>query len=258
MNDLKTERIPEVPNIFVLLSHYFYESDFFTFLEHWSSVIFAIFAAIIIALFFHFGIKNRAMIPTGVQNFIESITGAIRAGVLDILGPKGEPFVPFIGTLFVYIVVMNWLVLIPFFKAPSSSLNVTFALSLIVFFYIQYLNIKNYGIMGFIYHMAGSPKNVAEWFLAPIMLPIELLTQLTRPLTLSLRLFGNIFGEDILIGIFSLFGVAALAGFNAPIGLPFQVPFLFLALFTGLLQALVFCYLTTIYILLSFPHEDEH
>lgn len=258
MNELKTERIPEVPNIFVLLSQFFHESHFFTFLEHWASVIFSIIAAIMIAIFFHYGIRKRAMIPSRVQNIVESITGIIRVGVLDILGPKGEQFVPFIATLFVYIVVMNWLVLIPFFKAPSSSLNVTFALALTVFFYVQYLNIKNYGVLGFIYHMAGSPKNVAEWMLAPIMLPIELLTQLTRPLTLSLRLFGNIFGEDILIGIFSLFGVAALAGFNAPIGLPFQVPFLFLALFTGLLQGLVFCYLTTIYILLSFPHEDEH
>lgn len=258
MKELKAERIPEIPNIFVLLSQYFHESDFFLLLEHWSSVIFSIMAAIILSIFFHYGIKKRAMIPSGIQNFIEAITGAIRTAVLDILGPKGEQFVPFIGTLFVYIIFMNWLVLIPFFKAPSSSLNVTIALAVTVFFYIQYLNFKNYGFLGFLYHLAGSPKNLTEWLLAPLMFPIEVLTQVTRPLTLSLRLFGNIFGEDILIGIFSLFGVAALAGLNAPIGLPFQIPFLFLALFTGLLQALVFCYLTTIYILLSFPHEDDH
>ena len=258
MRELRTERIPEVPNIFVLLSQYFHESEFFLLLEHWSSVIFAILAAIILAAYFHYAVRKRSLIPTGAQNVIEALTGLVRAAVIDILGPKGEQFVPFIGTLFVYIVFMNWLVLIPFFKAPSSSLNVTIALAVTVFFYVQYLNFKNYGIRGFFYHLAGSPKNIGEWILVPLMFPIELLTQLTRPLTLALRLFGNIFGEDILIGIFSLFGVATLAGFNAPIGLPFQVPFLFLALFTGLLQALVFCYLTTIYILLSFPHEDEH
>jgi F-type H+-transporting ATPase subunit a len=258
MSEIKAERLPEVPNLLVLLSHFFYDSEFFTFLEHWSSIFFAIIAAIALAFFFHFSIRKRELIPRKTQNFIESIVVAIRAGVIDILGPKGEQFVPFIASLFVYIVIMNWLVLIPFFKAPSSSLNVTLGLSLTVFFYIQYLNIKNYGFFGFIHHMAGSPKNALEWLLAPLMFPIELLTQLARPLTLSLRLFGNIFGEDILIGIFSLFGVAALAAFNAPIGLPFQTPFLFLAIFTGLLQGLVFCYLTTIYILLSFPNEEEH
>ena len=258
MNEMKAEKLPEVPNLFVLLSHYFYESEFFTFLEHWSAVIFAIIAAIILAICFHLATRKRALIPGKAQNFVEFLVGAVRNGVIDILGPKGEPFVPFIATLFVYVVLMNWLVLIPFFKPPSSSLNVTLGLALTVFFYIQYLNIKHHGFFGFLHHMAGSPKSIFEWILAPLMFPIELLTQLARPLTLSLRLFGNIFGEDILIGIFSLFGVAALAAFNAPIGLPFQAPFLFLALFTGVLQGLVFCYLTTIYILLSFPHEEEH
>lgn len=258
MNTVRTERIPEVPNLFVLLSQYFHESELFLLLEHWSSVIFSIMAAIAIAIFFHYGVRKRQLIPTGTQNFIESMTGVIRTAVLDILGPKGEQFVPFIGTLFVYIVIMNWLVLLPFFKAPSSNLNVTIALAVTVFFFIQYLNVKNYGFRGFLFHLAGSPKDFTGWLLVPLMFPIEVLTQVARPLTLSLRLFGNIFGEDILIGIFSLFGVAALAAFNAPIGLPFQIPFLLLAMFTGLLQALVFCYLTTIYILLSFPHEDEH
>lgn len=249
--------VPEVPNFFVLLNRLTQESEWAHLLERWDSVIFASIAALFLALLFRMGIKNAALIPNGLQNFLEWMTSTIRTAAKEILGDSADRYIPFLGTIFLYILVLNWLVLIPFFKAPSSSLNVTIALALCVFFYVQYLNIKNYGLFGFIYHMAGEPKDLIGWILSPMLLCIELLTQLTRPLTLALRLFGNIFGEDILIGTFSLFGVALLASYGAPIGFPFQVPFLFLAIFTGLLQALVFTYLSAIYILLSMPREDH-
>lgn len=249
--------VPEVPNIFMLFNNAFGGSRFTALLQAWDGIIFSLLLAISLSLLFHYGAKKGSLIPTGLQNFLEWTVSGIRSAIVEILGPGGERFVPFLGTLFIYILLMNWMVLIPFFKPPTSSFNVTLGLAICVFCYVQYLNIRNYGIGGFIYHMAGEPKDAVGWILAPMMFFIELLTQLTRPLTLSLRLFGNIFGEDILIGTFSLFGVAALSYLNAPIGLPLQVPFLFLAIFTGLLQALVFTYLSTIYILLSFP-KDEH
>ena len=79
----------------------------------------------------------------------------LEAFAVEILGPTGVKFVPFLGTLFFYILIMNWMVLIPFMKAPSSSLNVTIALALCVFALVQYLNIKNWGLGGYLYHMAG-------------------------------------------------------------------------------------------------------
>lgn len=249
--------VPEVPNLFMLFNDAYDGSTWSSLLQSWDSIIFSLISALTIFFLLYFGAKKGALIPSGLQNFVEWLVELIRNAVLEILGPQGEKYVPFLGTLFLYILLMNWLVLIPFFKAPSSSYNITLALAVCVFCYVQYLNIKNYGIKGFIYHMAGEPKNAVQWLLSPMMFCIEILTQLTRPLTLSLRLFGNIYGEDILIGTFSLFGVAILSGFNAPIGLPLQVPFLFLALFTGLLQALVFTYLSTIYILLSIPKKDH-
>lgn len=152
---------------------------------------------------------------------------------------------------------MNWLVLIPLIKVPCSDFNVTVALSICVFCLVQYLNIKNFGVLGFLHHMAGSPKTGLEWALAPLMFVIEIFTQISRPITLALRLFGNVVGEDTLIGAFALFGVALFASSQYPVGLPLQLPFLFLALLTGLMQALVFTLLSTIYILLSIP-SDEH
>lgn len=255
---LATSVAPEVPNFFTFISKtvHPYLGEW---LIQWENIFFSLIAALVVAGLFHLGLKKSTLIPKGLANFLELIVETIRKAILEILGPEGEKYVPFLGTLFLYILVMNWLVLIPFFRAPSSSFNVTLGLSLTVFTYVQYLNIKNFGFFGFLHHLAGAPKDLAGWILSPMMIILELITQISRPFTLALRLFGNIYGEDILIGTFSLFGVAMLAHFEAPIGIPLQVPFLFLAIFTGLLQALVFTYLSTIYILLSTPHhEEEH
>lgn len=251
--------VPEVPNIFTLLSTLFSESALFNFLHQWESLIFSIGMATAISLLFYFGTRNKKLIPSGLQNFLESVVEFLRNFVIEVLGPEGEKYLPFIGTLFIYIVCMNWMVLIPFLKAPSSNLNITIALALCVFFYVQYLNIKNFGFLGFLYHMAGSPKDLLGWIMVPLMLPIEILTQLTRPVTLSLRLFGNVVGEDILIGAFALFGVSLWTHYQTPIVFPLQIPFMFLALLTSLMQAFVFALLTTVYILLSMPaHDEEH
>lgn len=250
--------VPELPNALGLLEGALHGSYWMGFLEYWESIIFSIAIALFLSLIFHLGARKSALIPSGLQNFLEWAVENLRNLILEILGPDGEKFVPFLGTLFIYILTMNWLVLIPLMKAPSSDFNITIGLAICVFVLVQYLNIKNFGFRGFLFHMAGSPKGVLGWALVPLMFFIELLTQFTRPLTLGLRLFGNVVGEDILIGAFALFGVYLLASFNAPIGVPMQIPFMFLALLTGLIQAVVFTLLSTIYILLSTPHPEEH
>lgn len=251
-------RVPEVPNIITLLYNRFQEMPWAQFLHKWENVFFSIFIATLIALIAYFGSRKKEMIPYGLQNALEAIVEQFRKVILGILGPTGEVYIPFLGTLFIYILTMNLFGLIPFMKSPSSSLNITVALAICVFCLVQFLNIRNMGVLGFLYHMAGSPKDTVGWIMAPIMLVMELISQLARPVTLSLRLFGNVLGEDILIGAFALFGVAALATFNSPVGLPLQLPFMFLAILTSLMQALVFTLLSTVYILLSTPHSEEH
>lgn len=249
--------VPEVPNVISLLSEAFEDSTWLALMHAWENIIFSVLLACTISLIFYFGTRNRTLIPSGFQNFLEWVVESLRNFILEILGPQGEKFVPFLGSLFIYILCMNWLVLIPFMKAPSSSFNIAIALALCVFVLVQYLNIKNWGLLGFLYHMAGSPKTVLEWVLVPLMFPIELITQFTRPFTLALRLFGNVVGEDILIGAFALFGASLIASFLEPMGLPLQIPFMFLALLTGLMQALVFTLLSAIYIVLSMPNPEE-
>lgn len=249
--------VPEVPNIITLLYKGLHDTPWIGFLHEWENILFSVFMASFISIIFYLGARKKALIPSGLQNFVEYTVELLRKFVLEILGPEGEKYVPFLGTLFIYILSMNLLTIIPFMKPPTSSINVTAGLAIVVFVLVQFLNIRNWGLRGFLYHMAGSPKGILEWVLVPIMLPIEILTQLTRPLTLALRLFGNIAGEDILIGAASLFGVFLLSSINLEGGLPMQIPFMFLALLTGLMQALVFTILTTIYILLSMPSAEE-
>lgn len=248
--------VPEIPNFITLLYKSFH-ADWIVWLHAWESIIFSLIVAVSISLLFYFGTRRRTLIPSPFQNFLEWTIENLRRFIIEILGSDGEKFVPFLGTLFIYILAMNWLVLVPLMKAPTSSFNITVALAICVFCYVQYLNIRNYGFFGFLYHLAGSPKGILGWALVPLLFPIELITQFTRPLTLSLRLFGNVVGEDILIGVFALFGVSLLSSSYVPVGLPLQIPFMFLALLTGTMQALVFTLLSTIYILLSIPQPEE-
>ncbi|MBA2727794.1 MAG: F0F1 ATP synthase subunit A, partial [Parachlamydiaceae bacterium] len=235
----------------------FHGSNWAELLHDWDSIIFAVIIASLIAILFYFGTRNSRLIPTGLQNFLELIAHNLRSLVVGILGADGDKYLPFLGTLFIYILCMNLAGIIPFMKSPSSNINITAALGLCVFIYIQFLNFRNMGIGGYFYHLAGSPKNLTEWLIAPLMFPIELLIQLSRPVTLALRLFGNVLGEDILIAAFALFGIGLVASFNSPVGLPLQIPFMLLGMLTSLMQALVFTLLTTVYILLSMPHKKE-
>lgn len=252
------KKVPELPNFITLLHHYFHESAIIRFLHEWEAVFFSILIGTLVSIVFYLGTRKRELIPSKLQNCLELFASYLQNFVVEVLGPEGKKYVPFLGTLFIYIFSMNVFGLIPFMKSPSSNLNVTIGLAIVVFVLVQYLNIRNMGFFGFLYHMAGSPKDLVGWIMVPLMFPLEVLTQLTRPVTLALRLFGNIMGEDILLGVFAIFGLAMLADFNIPVGVPLQIPFLFFALLASTMQALVFTLLTTVYILLSIPHEEEH
>lgn len=250
----------EVPTILTYLDDTF-KTPLTAFLHEWDSIVISIFIGILISLLFHFGLRKKAMQPTGLQNFLEGVTELLNALITEVLGQDGKKYIPLIGTLFLYILFMNLFGLVPLMKAPSANINVTIALAIVVFCYVQYRNFKNLGIKGFMYHMAGSPTSTAGWLMAPLMFPLELLTQISRPVTLALRLFGNIMGEETLIAYFTLAGIFALSflHFEIPVGLPFQLPFMMFAILTSSMQAMVFTLLTTVYILLSEPHhETEH
>lgn len=251
------EGAPELPNFITFLYHKFGEVAFVGFLHHWENVIFSWMVVIIVCLVAYLAYRKRSIMPGKLQNLVEMLVEGLDNFVCGILGPRGRKYTPFLGTLFVYILCMNFLGLVPGMKSPTSNLNTTLSLALCVFFYVQYTGVRSLGLVGYLRHMAGDPRDVVTWILVPINIPIHIIEELAKPMSLSLRLFGNITGEDVLITVFVGLGVTALSFVHLPVGIPFQLPFLFLALLTGTIQALVFTLLSTIYFSLMLPHEEH-
>jgi F-type H+-transporting ATPase subunit a len=246
-------------NVITVLSRAFPNAEWAHFLHHYEAVIFAWLVGLIIILVAMAATRAPQLIPGKLQNLVESLVEGLHNFIAGIIGEKhASRFVPFLGTLGIYIWVMNLFGLIPFMDSPTSNLNVTFALAIVVFLYAQWIGIRGLGVVGYVDHLMGQPRNLTSWLLVPLMLPIHILGELAKPISLSCRLFGNVFGEDMLLVAFVSLGVTTLAWSNLPIGLPLQLPFLFLALLTGTLQAMVFMVLSTIYILLMLPHDHDH
>jgi len=249
----------ELPNIITVLNEYvFGGTSVGDFLHHWENVIFSLLIVAILVVIARLASKNPQMIPSGLQNVTEIVVEELEKFIVGVIGPRGRKFVPFLGTLFLYILFMNLAGLIPGMKASTANVNQTIALALCVFIYVQFTAFKENGVRGYIDHLMGSPRSGLQWAFVPLMLPIHVIGELAKPLSLSLRLFGNVTGEDILILIFVGLGVTIMSFSHLPIGIPLQLPFIFLAILTSTIQALVFMLLSTIYFAMMLPHEEEH
>jgi len=196
---------------------------------------------LIIILFIIFGklaTLSIKLVPGSAQNVLEVIIDSIENFQVEIMGEEGRSYFPLIATLFIYILTSNLLGLIPGFLSPTANINTTLSCALVVFFVTHYAGIKNHGVK-YIKHFTGT-----MWPLAPLMLPIEIIGHLSRVLSLTLRLFGNIMGEDLVLAILLL-----LAGkFFAPL------PMMFMAIFTSAVQAFIFMLLAMMYIGASIEH----
>ena len=191
------------------------------------------------------GTRRLSIRPRGLQTVLEMVVTALRGLVTGIMGPRGADFVPFIGTLFIYIALMNLMGLIPGFMSPTSNLNITAGLALIVFVVVQYYGFREQGL-GYLKHfIAGVPPQFPYILLAPLVFAVHLVGELCRPVTLALRLFGNLMAEEmvvlILIGL-----VAGMARHWIPI--PIQLPNMALGLLVSLVQAAIFSMLATVYL----------
>ncbi len=252
------EGLKELANFITVLNDFFHDVPFVHFLHRWENVVFSLIAGIFLIVISFLATRKKTLIPGPLQNGLELAVESLENLVVGIIGPRGRIYVPFIGTLFLYILTQNFMGLVPGLKAPTSSLNTTVALAVCVFFYVQGIGIKQNGIIGYIDHLMGNPRDVVGWIMVPLNLPLHVLEEFIKPMSLSLRLFGNILGEDSLIAAFVGLGIVALSFIHSPIGLPLQLPFLLLSILLGTIQALVFSLLTTIYISLMLPHEEEH
>ena len=241
--------MPELPNIITLIADLFEGTQFSSFLHHWENVIFSLIIAIIISTVSWMASRKMRLVPGRLQAAFEILVSGIDDFVCGILGPAGRKYTPFIGTLFIYIICMNLVGLIPLMKSSTTSWSTTLALALCVFVYVQYTALRELGLVGYIDHLMGRPRGIQAFsvVIPLLMLFLHIVSELVRPISLSLRLRSNIWGDDMLLVVLAGFGLKG-------------VPLLFfntlLAIVASTVQAAVFCLLTTIYFTLVLTHEE--
>lgn len=211
-------------------------------------------ALIVVAIAVYAARKNRkGSIPKGVGNLFEVFIVFIRDEVaVPNMGPGGLRYLPFLLTLFFFILIMNLMGLIPYGVTSTANISVTGALAFIAFIMIQAAAIRAQGVKHYIAHLTGG----VHWALWPIMIPVEILGLFTKPFALCMRLFANMNGGHIvllaLIGLVLLFRSAVLA----PLPVFFGVGVLMLELFVAFLQAYIFVMLTSLF--MGFGMQSEH
>ncbi len=183
--------------------------------------------------------RNLSIYPGKLQHVFEVVLGGVKNLMLDAMGPTGLKFFPLIATIAIFVLTANLLGLIPGFESPTSNLNTTVSMALVVFVLTHIVGIWIHGFK-YVKQFMGP-----VWWMTPIMLPIELVSHLARPISLSVRLFGNIMGEDLVLAI-----VLLLVPFLVPL------PIFILMIFTSIIQTLVFVMLSMIYIQLAM--EESH
>jgi len=240
---------PELPNFVMMLADRFGAHAFLERNSWFEGAVFSLIAIAAITILAVIASRRASIVPGRLQVVVELFVGGVDKFVCGILGPKGRALTPFIGTLFVYILAMNIMSLVPFMKSPTSSWSTTLALSLSVFVYLQYTALRQLGLLGYADHMLGRPRGIVA---ATVLLPVFMfflhsIGELIRPISLSLRLRSNIWGDDMLL--------AVLAGFGLK-GAPLFLFNMFLVLIAAVVQACVFSLLTTIYFALVLTHEE--
>src|SRR5713226_144139 len=217
----------------------------------WHTVMFVL--ACILSVFVIWILKGRLSEdePGHGQQTLEVGVLAVRGMLEDIVGPHGLQYFPIVMTFAVLILVSNLMGFFPLFVTPTSATSVTFALGLSSFLYYNYIGIKENGIFGHLKHFGGP-----IWWIAPLIFPIELISNLIRPFSLGIRLFGNMFADEKVMQTFTHL---------APPWTSFIVPNIFLAflmalsLFVCLVQTFVFILLSQLYLSeVSHPPHDTH
>ncbi len=216
-------------------------------LEHnpahpWSNyVVMELVAAMIIVVVFALLRPRLSMDRPGkMQHIFEMLFGFMRGQTDDIVGHAGRPYLAFFGTLFVFILFCNLLGVVPTFESPTMFAPVPLGCAVAAFLFYNYVGFKEQGVGHYLKHFAGPIPAMA-----PLMFPIEIISNLARPLSLTIRLYANMYaGEQVTLAFMTL----------VPVLIP--LPFMGLHIFVAFLQAYVFALLTMVYVGDVLPHHE--
>lgn len=195
-------------------------------------LIMALIVTVILVIFFKLTVRNLALFPKKMQTLLETLYLFFRNHVDDMIGKEGRKFIPALGTLGLFIALANLLGLLPEMSSPTANMNVPAGCAIFIFLYYHAQGVKKHGFIGYLKTFTGP-----AWWLAWLFAPIEIISHFSRPMSLTVRLFCNIFGEDLVIII-----IVGLVPFIAPL------PMMAMAIFTSLLQAYIFIMLSTVYL----------
>jgi F-type H+-transporting ATPase subunit a len=207
----------------------------------WSTVIAA---GIVIGLGFVLRSRISSGVPSRLQLIWENIVGQVKSQVDDQIGPTAPFVVPLAIALFMFILIANWIELVPTMEkvpAPTADVNVTFALAIVVIVWMHATSIRRKGLKGYFKHY-GQPYKA--------LIPINVIEEIAKPVTLALRLFGNIFSGSIMVILIGLFPAFLVPWPNAVWKL--------FDMFIGVIQAFIFALLTILYFSSAVQTEEDH
>jgi F-type H+-transporting ATPase subunit a len=209
---------------------------FFGMISHDHSFIFLthmMLSTIIVLVIARVATASMRIVPTGTQNVMEAYLGGVISMGADVMGKEeARKYLPLVATIGLFVGVANLVGVVPGFEAPTSSLNMTLGLALVVFVYYNFEGIRRNGVIKYFAHFMGP-----VWWLAWLMFPIEIVSHISRIISLSFRLFGNVKGDDMFLMVLLM-----LTPWIFP-----MIPFALLT-FMALLQAFIFMMLTYVYL----------
>jgi F-type H+-transporting ATPase subunit a len=219
---------------------------FFGLVSHDHSFIFLthmLLTAAIVIVIAKMATSNLRVVPTGTQNVMEAYLNGVLAMGADVMGKaEARRYLPLVATIGLFVGIANVIGVIPGFEAPSAFLDFTLALALVVFVYYNFEGIRRNGLISYFKHFMGP-----VWWLAWLMFPIEIVSHISRIISLSFRLFGNVKGDDMFLMVLLM-----LAPWLLPI-----IPFALLT-FMAFLQAFIFMMLTYVYLGGAVLLHDDH
>lgn len=218
----------------------------------------AMLSSIGMALLWVLAARRQKLRPTGKPTSLANLFEAMLEGFLNYLNSvMGEElsrkYAPLIASFFFTILTFNMIGLVPGFVKPTTNLNIPIGMALFAFLSVHFIAIKEVGVKNWFMHFVGEPT-----WLAPLNFPLHFVGELIKPISLAIRLFCNMFGEEMVVVQLGLLSLAAGAALGLPTFFPFQLPMLMLGVFFSFLQALVFATLLAIYISVMGTHHDEH
>jgi F-type H+-transporting ATPase subunit a len=214
---------------------------------------------VLLVLFVSIGNTYKKMKPTeapkGIANLIEVIVDFVRIDIVKAnIGHGYERFLPYLLTVFFFILTCNLLGLIPYAATATSNISVTFTLAVFTFIIIQFTMFKEHGLGGWLAHLTGG----TPWFLWIIMIPVEFLSMFIKPFALMVRLFANMTaGHVVIVTLIGLIFVFK-SWFVAPAAVAVTLAMYGLELFVAFMQAYIFTMLSSLFIGMAAAHEEHH